>query len=357
MTRYNDKNIGYHDGYPLFLGPDLGLHDTINRQYPVLEELYQKQLAQLWNEFEVDLTQDVMDMKKLPPGTVDLMTKTVSWQWAADSIAGRSIADLLGPYISNSELEGLANLWSFFETIHARTYSHIVKQTYVNPQAALEETMANQQVLLRTGPILAAFDEVEALPKDASLAQKQDAIIKAFVALFALEAIAFMASFAVTFAIGERGFFQGIVQLVKLVARDEKLHTQMDYSILAILIKDPKWIAAIKRNEAAIQEILDTVVENEMGWTEYVFSEGRQVVGLTEPMLKEYVRFMAAPVYKALGASISFTIPKHNPLPYMDKYLNGSKVQSAAQEIQLSSYNVGALVDDTADMDFDDLDM
>lgn len=355
MTRYNERNKGYEEGYPLFLGEDLGLHDTIHRQYPQIEELYQQQLAQIWNEHEIDLTQDTMDMKTLDPGTVDLMVKTVGWQWASDSIVGRSIATLMGPYISNSELEGLVGLWNFFEVIHARTYSHIVKQTFTHAEDALKEVHASAETLNRLAPILAAFDAVEALPKDATTDEKRDAILLAFVALFALEAIAFMASFAVTFAIGERGHFQGIVQLVKLIARDEKLHTKMDYSILDILVKDPAWQDAIARNGSGIKNILDTIVENELNWTDYAFSEGRQVVGLTAPMLKDYVHYMSSPVYDVLGVTKEFAPPKNNPLPYMDNYLDGSKVQSAAQEIQLTSYNVGALEDDTADMDFDDL--
>lgn len=362
MTQFNANNSGYDTKYPLFLGEDLGLFDTINRQYPQLEELYQQQLAQLWSEFEVDLTQDTMDMKKLDPGTVDLMVKTVSWQWLADSVAGRSISGTLAPYISNSELEGLVNLWSFFETIHARTYSHIVKQTFINPTDAMKETYSNMEVLQRSGPIVEAFDRIADVEKrcavlmdDEAKREREDAILLAFVALFALEAIAFMASFAVTFAIGERGHFQGIVQLVKLIARDEKLHTKMDYTILDILVKDPAWQEAIERNSDEIKTILDTVVGNELNWTDYAFSEGRQVVGLTAPMLKSYVRYMAKPVYDVLGVQASFRAPKDNPLPYMDNYLDGSKVQSAAQEIQLTSYNVGAMVDDTADMDFDDL--
>lgn len=354
MTRFNENNTGYESKYPLFLGDDQGLFDTIHRNYPELEELYQQQLAQLWNEFEVDLTQDQMDMKELDRGTVDLMRKTVSWQWLADSVAGRSISGTLAPFITNSELEGLVNLWSFFETIHARTYSHIVKQTFTDPTEAMKETYANMEVIQRSESIIKAFDRIEALDKDATKEEKQDAIILAFTALFALEAIAFMASFATTFAIGERGYFQGITQLVKLVARDEKLHVRMDYSILNILKKDPEWQEAIARNQGEILLILDEVVSNELSWADYVFSEGRQVVGLTADLLKQYVRYMAEPVYSALGARVMFEVPKTNPLPYMDNYLDGSKVQSAAQEIQLTSYNVGALEDDTHNLSFDD---
>ena len=128
----------------------------------------------------------------------------------------------------------------------------------------------------------------------------------------------------------------------------------MDFTILDILLKEERWGDAVERNRGAIQLILDEVVSNELTWTDYVFTEGREVIGLTPALLKDYVRYMAAPIYKALGANIVFEVPKKNPLPYMDNYLDGSKVQAAAQEIQITSYSVGALEDDTADLDFDD---
>jgi len=137
-------------------------------------------------------------------------------------------------YVTNSELEGMINAWSFFETIHARTYSHIVKQTVVNPNQVLRDTYNNVDIVSRSEAIVKAFDQLESLPSTASTEEKRNAIALAFTALFALEAIAFMSSFAVTFAIAETGIFQGIGSLVTLIARDEVLHTRMDYAILNI---------------------------------------------------------------------------------------------------------------------------
>ena len=70
---------------------------------------------------------------------------------------------------------------------------------------------------MRSEAIVNAFDALERLPVDAMEQEKREAIALAFVALFALEAIAFMSSFAVTFAITETGAFQGIGQQVTLI--------------------------------------------------------------------------------------------------------------------------------------------
>jgi ribonucleoside-diphosphate reductase beta chain len=349
MSKFNASNKGHREGYPLFLGEDLGVLDTINVQYPQLEQLYQDQIAQLWNEFEVDLTQDKMDMRQLDKGTVDLMVKTIMWQTVADSVASRSIIETLGQYITNSELMNLATVWSFFEVIHARTYSHIIKQTFTNPNELLEEIYEDSKVLQRSDVIVEAFDNLASVDSTDEEAVRK-AILMAFVALFALEAIAFMASFAVTFSITEQKKFQGIGKLVTLICRDEVLHTRMDYTILDIMKKDATWRDTIADSTDDISELLNTVVANELVWADYVFSEGRQVVGLNAELLKEYVMYMAAPVYGTLG--IDTERAKENPLPYMEKYIDTSKMQTANMELQNSSYLIGTIEDDTNDLDF-----
>lgn len=354
MTVFNANNKGFETAkYPLFLGEDLGLFDTVNIMYPELEDLYQKQVSQIWNENEVSLTQDKQDMVSAPKDVVDLMVKTISWQHLADSVASKSIAGLLMRHVTNSELEGLINVWSFFETIHARTYSHIVKQTLINPNQMLRDTYNNMDIVSRSEAIVKAFNRLEALPVDAPIEEKRKAIALAFTALFALEAIAFMSSFAVTFAIAETGIFQGIGSLVTLIARDELLHTRMDYAILNILKQSPEWVDTFQEMAPEIKEVLDAITNQELHNADYLFSEGRQVIGLTAELLKEYTLYMSRPLYLALGIPFDFQVIEQNPCPYMDKYIDSSKVQVAPQEIQITSYKIGSVKDDTDNLDLD----
>lgn len=354
MTVFSVKNKGFETGnYPLFLGEDLGLFDTVNITYPQLELLYQKQMSQIWNETEVSLEQDKQDMLEVSRDVVDLMVKTISWQHLADSVASKSISGLLMRYVTNSELEGMLNAQTLFETIHARTYSHIVKQTFVDPNQMLRDTYKNVQTIIRSKAITDAFNKLEDLPVNASIKDKRKALLGAVCALFALEAIAFMSSFAVTFAITETGVFRGIGQLVTLIARDEVLHTRMDYEVVEILKKDLDWQECLKENSQMVKEILDSVVNQELKWADYLFSEGRQVIGLSSELLKEYTLFCAKPVYKSLGVGYNFKDVLVNPCTYMDKYLDSGKVQIAPQELQITSYKIGAIRDDTDNINLD----
>ena len=354
MTVFNQNNKGYiTKKYPLFLGDDLGLFDTVNIAYPEIEKLYQQQVSQIWNEAEVDLTQDRMDMLRVPKETSDLMIKTISWQHLADSVAAKSIAALLIPYCTNSELEGMLTVQSFFEVIHSRTYSHIVKQTFADPNEMIADTYGDVGVLLRSEAIVKAFNEIEDMPHTASIETKRKTLLKVIAALFALEAIAFMSSFAVTFAITETGVFQGTGALVALICRDEGLHTRMDYTVMDILLKDTVWVSSFEQIKPEIKLILDAVVEQEIKWADYLFSEGRNVVGLNATLLKEYTLHMAYPVYKFLQINFDQQVILENPLPYMDKYIDPTQMQSANQEIQNTAYNIGVIENDTQDLDLE----
>lgn len=356
MSIFNKDNKGHiTKKYPLFLGEDLGIGDTVNVSYPEIERLYQQQVSQIWNELEISLEQDKQDMLTAPKDTVDLMVKTISWQTIGDTIASRSVSGLLMRYITNTELEDLINAWAFFESIHARAYSHIIKQTFVDPNQMLEDTYNNVNTLIRSENIINAFDSLHNLPLDSTRDEQKDKLLGALTALYGLEAIAFMSSFAVTFAITETGIFQGIAQEVTLIARDEALHSRMGYTILKILGKDPDWKEAFIRNKSTMKDILDGMVQQEIDWAEYLFSEGRQVVGLTADLLKEYTQYMAYPVYRSLGIQYDYEKVLENPCPYMDSYIDSTSVQVAPQEIQISSYLIGAVKDDTdgLELDFD----
>lgn len=354
MTVFNAKNQGYvTKKYPLFMGEQLGLFDTVNVAYPAIEKLYQQQLAQVWNEHEVDLTQDRMDMLRVPKETADLMVKTLSWQHLADSVAAKSIATLLIPFCTNSELEGMLTIQSFFEIIHSRTYSHIVKQTFVDPNKMIEQTYNDVGVLLRSEAIVKAFDELESLPKDAPTQRKKEVLLKVLVALFALEGIAFMSSFAVTFAITETDVFQGIGALVAKIAADEALHTRMDATVLDVILRDSEWKNTFEQMKPELKVIVDAVVNQEMQYAEYLFSEGRNVIGLNAALLKEYTLYMAYPIYKFLGLNFDYQVIEENPLPYMAKYIDPSQMQSANQEIQNTAYNIGVIENDTLGLDLD----
>lgn len=337
ITFFNENNKGHITGkYPLFLGDELGFADNIHQPYPVLEELYDQQMAQIWGHTEVDLTQDRIDMGSIDRNITELMIENLIWQTLLDGVAARAIGATLGKHVTNQSLQDLYNAIILFESIHSKTYLHIIRQCFDNPAEVLKRGYSNLAAIKRSQHLLNAFNN---LANHSGTEQELRKLIMFCVAaLYMMEAINFQSSFAVTFAIAERGYYQGISQNIVLIARDEMLHAEVGAKVFSLLIAEwPETYAEIK---PMLQKMLESVVEDEEAWTKHIFSNGRYVLGLSEQLLMSYVEFNAMAVAARVGCGFT---PKYLksptlPLKYMEKYLDSSKVQVAAQELQVTSY-------------------
>lgn len=334
---FNTQNKGHITGkYPLFLGDQLGFADDIHQPYPILETLYNQQMGQIWNHTEVDLTQDRIDMGSIDRNITELMIENLIWQTLMDGVAARAIGATLGKHVTNQSLQDLYNAIILFESIHSKTYLHIIRQCFDNPSEVLKRGYNSFAAIKRSKHLLDAFEKLA--NHDGDEASKRKLIMFCVAALFFMEAINFQSSFAVTFAIAERGYYQGISQDVVLIARDEVLHARAGGVVFQLLREE--WPETYKEIKPMLMDMLNSVVADEESWTDHIFSNGRYVLGLSKELLMSYVEYCAVQAAAVVGGEFSprFLKAPVLPLKYMEKYLDSSKVQVAAQELQLTSY-------------------
>lgn len=346
----------------LFLGEKPGLFDTVNRHYPKIWELYKAQKSLDWDENEFDYSSCNADFKQCSKSTYEMMIKTLAWQWEADSVASRAIAPVLAPFITSSELWAAWQRISDNEVIHAATYSEIVRNSFDDPSQVLDEILRVEEAHARLERVAKAFNEgFEASHKYAlgQIENNQDTYNKLFmmvIALFCMERIQFMASFAVTFAICDTGLFQPIGKAIQKIAQDElEIHVELDRVVLANELSTERGRTAYRQCKDDIMALINEVVESEIEWIDYLFSEGRELVGMTADRLSAWTLFCAKDVYYTLGiADAPYDFPENNPLKFMEKWLNISKTQASPQEQDIAAYKVGVMRRTDEDVIFDD---
>lgn len=317
-----------------------------------------------WDWREVDLSKDAVDMAnpELEMGTL-AMTRNLSFQFALDSIAATSIAQVMGPFVSNTELLGAIQEWEVNEYAHALQYSQITKKAFVNPNELFEQIKTTEPLLKRLAPIQKIFEETKrmamyyalGMPEDPLVLQKQ--IIKYHATLLAAEGIAFSASFAATFGVA-RAYkaYEGIKNSIQLITRDElDTHVKLGLTILKHL--KAAWPEAWAAVQLELQGIYYLVYELEVEWLDHLF-DGVVIRGLTPELLDKYVRFLMKPIMLFLGLEYKYESVDKNPIPWMDEYINLGDIQVAAQETQLVNYNVNIINDNVKDdvameLDFD----
>lgn len=361
MTDIFNANKNNYETPSLFLDEQgLGLFDTVNKKFPKIWERYKSVKSLDWDENEFDFESCANDFRTCDKSTYNMMIKSLAFQWEADSLASR-LSTLLGCVVTSSELWAAWQRISDQEVIHAATYSEIVRCSFEDPRVVLDEILKIEQSLSRLNTVYKVMSEAHEAAHlyAAGLHENnQELYNKIFlfvIALYALERVQFISSFAVTFALCDTGNFQPIGKAVQKIAQDEfEEHVELDKEVLVNELKTPRGQEAFESNKDLIKSMLDEVVASEKEWNNYLFQDGDEVIGLNESVLNQWVFYNAKTVYEFLGIEPEEKLPNKNPLKFMESWLNISKFQSSPQEENNNQYKTGVMIRDDDNITFDD---
>ncbi|MCL1125724.1 class Ia ribonucleoside-diphosphate reductase subunit beta [Shewanella surugensis] len=359
---------------PMFMGQSVNVARYDQQKYEVFEKLIEKQLSFFWRPEEVDVSKDKIDYNALPEHEKHIFISNLKYQTLLDSIQGRSPNVAFLPLVSLPELETWIETWSFSETIHSRSYTHIIRNIVNNPSIIFDDIVVNEEILKRATDIAKYYDDLIELTQAFNLLGEgthsihgQDRVINqreikkslylCMVSVNVLEAIRFYVSFACSFAFAERNVMEGNAKIIRLIARDEALHLNSTQHILKIMAggkDDPEMGEIASECEQQAYDIFVKAAEQEKDWAEYLFKDG-SMIGLNEQILCQYVEYITNERMKAVNLTPHYE-ERSNPLPWMKNWLESDSVQVAPQEVEVSSYLVGqidASVDESEFLDFD----
>lgn len=223
---------------PMFFGHNVGVARFDQQKYNIFEKLTEKQLSYFWRPEEVDLTNDRKDFhNKLDDHERHIFLSNLKYQTLLDSVQGRSPTAAFLPITSLPELENWFETWSFSETIHSRSYTHIIRNVMLNPSEVLDEVVLTPEIRERARAVTEDYDALIELNNVYSLFSKfgkytingrvydcteenmKYHLMRTMVSVYILEAVRFYVSFACSFAFAERGLMEGNAKIIKLIAR------------------------------------------------------------------------------------------------------------------------------------------
>ncbi|OLF40257.1 class Ia ribonucleoside-diphosphate reductase subunit beta [Psychrobacter sp. Rd 27.2] len=361
---------------PMFFGQPVNVARYDQQKHPIFEQLIEKQLSFFWRPEEVDVSRDRIDFSNLSSHEQHIFLSNLKYQTLLDSIQGRSPNVVLLPLVSIPELETWIETWSFSETIHSRSYTHIIRNIVNDPGVIFDDIMQNEHILQRASDIAQYYDDLyrssqlyslygagthningEQITVDLKSLKKQ--MYLCIMAVNVLEAIRFYVSFACSFAFAERKLMEGNAKIIKLIARDEALHltgTQHMINLMRNGRDDPEMVEIAEACYEESIEIFHKAAEQEKQWAGYLFKDG-SMIGLNKDILCQYIEYITNLRMEAVGLPAAFPDSKSNPIPWINTWLSSDNVQVAPQETEISSYLVGQIDSDLSDSDFDDFEL
>ncbi|MDN6774562.1 MAG: ribonucleotide-diphosphate reductase subunit beta [Enterobacterales bacterium] len=346
---------------PMFFGQPVNVARYDQQKHEIFEKLIEKQLSFFWRPEEVDVSRDRIDYQALPEHEKHIFISNLKYQTLLDSIQGRSPNVALLPLISIPELETWVETWSFSETIHSRSYTHIIRNIVNDPAVVFDDIVTNEEILKRAKDISGYYDDliemtgywhllgegthtVNGKTVNVSLRDLKKQLYLCLMSVNALEAIRFYVSFACSFAFAERELMEGNAKIIKLIARDEALHLTGTQHILNLMRSgqdDPEMAEIAVECEQQCYDLFVLAAQQEKEWAEYLFRDG-SMIGLNKDILCQYVEYITNIRMQAVGLGLPFQT-RSNPIPWINAWLVSDNVQVAPQEVEVSSYLVGQI--------------
>ena len=268
-----------------------------------------------------------------------------------DSVQGRGPNLAFLPICSLPEVENWIETWSFFETIHSRSYTHIIRNIYANPSIVFDTLLDVKEIVDCAEDVSKYYDDL--MVQNAMIGSEgydlmthKRALWMAMVSANALEGIRFYVSFACSWAFAELKKMEGNAKIIKFIARDENTHLAATTHILKMMKKeDPDFVTIAKEMEQDMIDLYVSVVDQEKEWAHYLFKNG-SMIGLNEAILSNYIEWIGCKRMRAVGLTCPTTTSKQNPLPWTEHWIAGSNVQVAPQETEITSYVTGGVKQD-----------
>lgn len=372
MSVLNENSRNKHLTSLMFLDPEGGVdiqrYDTL--KYKQFDKLTDKQLGFFWRPEEIDVTKDSKDFRSLTEHEQHIFTANLKRQILLDSVQGRAPVEAFGGIVGLPELENWILTWTFSESIHSRSYTHIIRNIYTNPSIIFDEMMNITEITDCASDITKYYDELLKLSKlyqlfgegthtingekyVVDMYELKKLLYLCIASVNILEGVRFYVSFACSWAFAELKKMEGNAKIIKLIARDENLHLASTQQMIKLLPKDdPDYATIIPECEDTVRNMFTEAMEQEKQWAEYLFKDG-SMIGLNAKLLSDYVEWITHKRLVAAGVKPDFSVPRANPLPWTQKWISGAEVQVAPQETEISSYVIGGTKKDVSDKSFE----
>lgn len=359
MSVFNPTQTLDHTKQKMFFGEPVNVARYDRLKYPFFDTLVQKQLGFFWRPEEVNCVKDGRDFKALTPHEQHIFTANLKRQILLDSVQGRSPTIAFLPIVSLPEVENWIQTWAFSETIHSRSYTHIIRNIYPDPSVVFDEMLAIPEILECGADVSRYYD---ALIAQTNLYQIShfDVVTErklmrdlwmCLMSVNILEGIRFYVSFACSWAFAETKKMEGNAKIIKLIARDEALHLVSTQQMIKLLLQETSEYESIRDEMMPhVLKLFDDAIEQEVKWADYLFKDG-SMIGLNKALLTDYIHWIGKRRKQAVGVPFQGPIGA-NPLPWTERWIGGREVQVAPQETQVQSYIVGGVTNDVDDHTF-----
>ncbi|HPE85147.1 MAG TPA: ribonucleotide-diphosphate reductase subunit beta [Chlamydiales bacterium] len=306
-------------------------------------EHYLNGCANHWMPSEVPMSRDIELWKsnKLSDDERLVIMRNLGFFSTAESLVGNNIVLAIFKHVTNPEARQYLLRQAFEEAIHTHTFHYIV-----------------ESLALDAGEVFNMYNEIEAIHKKDAFEMKitreildphfttdtfegKQIFLKNLIGYYVImEGLFFYSGFAMILSFHRQNKMTGIGEQFQYILRDESIHLNFGIDLInGIKQENPEiWTDAFQKQTYAL---IEEAVELEIAYAEDCLPRG--ILGLTAPMFRDYVQYIANRRCERIGLTPLYPDAK-NPFPWMSETIDLGKEKNFF-ETRVTEYQSSASLD------------
>lgn len=286
-------------------------------------EHYLNGCANHWMPTEVPMGKDI-ELWKSNQLSLDerrVIMRNLGFFSTAESLVANNITLAIFKHITNPEVRQYLLRQAFEEAIHTHTFHYIVESLSLDQGEVFN--------MYHEIPAIHAKDEFEMRLTEAMLKDDFSTATSEGVQIFLknligyyiiMEGIFFYSGFVMILSFHRQNKMTGIGEQFQYILRDETIHLNFGIDLInGIKEENPEvWTPVFQQN---IVELIKQAVELEILYAQDCLPKG--ILGLTAPMFREYVQYIADRRLERIGLAPLYAA--RNPFPWMSETIDLGK--------------------------------
>lgn len=286
-------------------------------------EHYLNGCANNWMPTEVSMSKDIELWKsdKLMDDERRVIMRNLGFFATAESLVGNNIVLAIFRHVTNPEARQYLLRQAFEEAIHTHTFLYIVESLTLDQGEVFN--MYNEVNSIRQKDQF-EMTLTEDILKPGFNTETDEGIQKFLENLIGyyiiMEGLFFYSGFAMILSFMRQNKMIGIGEQFQYILRDETIHLNFGIDLInGIKAENPQvWTENFQK---AILEKIRQAVELEINYAEDCLPRG--ILGLTAPMFRDYVQYIADRRLERIGLKVQYR--SKNPFPWMSETIDLGK--------------------------------
>ena len=305
-------------------------------------EHYLNGCANHWMPTEVPMQKDIELWKsdKLTEAERRVVMRNLGFFSTGESLVGNNIVLAIFKHITNPEARQYLLRQAFEEAIHTHTFHYIIESLSLDSREVFNMYNEVDSIKGKDQFVMNLTSKVLEDDFKTDTPENIGEFIKNLVGFYVImEGIFFYSGFVMILSFHRQNRLTGIGEQFQYILRDETTHLNFGIDLINSIKQENPGVW----NEKLQGEILDMVkeaVEYEYQYAVDCLPDG--VLGLSAPMFREYVQYVADRRLERIGLKAVYG--SKNPFPWMSETIDLAKEKNFFETRVTDYQNAGALV-------------